>query len=329
MLSPATMPFKSIRPERAVPRLSGFSLLSVSGPDAAAFLQAQTMNDVRQLEAARWHWNGWLNSKGRVIALFALARTASDEFIAVLPDFPADEFRGQLQRYVFRSKVLLQEADALVAAGLAPADGVPVAPAAHGDLGTGDRVEGNHVDGFVLDFSGQGGPRSLCLLPVSSADLGEADPGNDASWLAYDLAHGLPRLDPSQREAWTPQMLSLDRLVAYSLGKGCYPGQEIVARTHYLGQSKRSLARVSGIGLVCGATVTNQAGATLGTVIRATANQQDGLAVLSSKESASDAQIGGHEIQLPAFFSGLGRPRAAIAGSPPANVNELGESSTV
>ena len=68
-------------------------------------------------------------------------------------------------------------------------------------------------------------------------------PATDAAWLADDLAHGLPRLDESQREAWTPQMLSLERLHAFSLKKGCYPGQEIVARTHYLGQAKRALAQ--------------------------------------------------------------------------------------
>jgi folate-binding protein YgfZ len=58
----------------------------------------------------------------------------------------------------------------------------------------------------------------------------------------FDLEHGLPRLDASQSGQWTPQQLSLDRLKAYSVKKGCYPGQEIVARTHFLGQAKRGLA---------------------------------------------------------------------------------------
>ena len=57
----------------------------------------------------------------------------------------------------------------------------------------------------------------------------------------HDLRHGLPRLPESQREQWTPQQLSLDRLDAYSVRKGCYPGQEIVARTHFLGKAKRTL----------------------------------------------------------------------------------------
>ncbi|HEY5972825.1 MAG TPA: folate-binding protein, partial [Pseudoxanthomonas sp.] len=61
-------------------------------------------------------------------------------------------------------------------------------------------------------------------------------------WRDIDLRHGVPRLDASQREQWTPQQLSLERLRAFSVKKGCYPGQEIVARTHFLGKVKRGLA---------------------------------------------------------------------------------------
>jgi folate-binding protein YgfZ len=63
---------------------------------------------------------------------------------------------------------------------------------------------------------------------------------------ACDLAHGLPRLGDDQVDRWTPQQLSLDRLRAYSVKKGCYPGQEIVARTHFLGQAKRGLVLLEG-----------------------------------------------------------------------------------
>jgi len=67
-----------------------------------------------------------------------------------------------------------------------------------------------------------------------------------ARWRAEDLVHGLPRLDAAQSEQWTPQMLSLERLRAFSVRKGCYPGQEIVARTHFLGKQKRELVLLRG-----------------------------------------------------------------------------------
>ena len=63
----------------------------------------------------------------------------------------------------------------------------------------------------------------------------------ELAWRQWDLRFGLPRLDASQQEQWTPQQLSLERLRAFSVSKGCYPGQEIVARTHFLGKAKRGL----------------------------------------------------------------------------------------
>ena len=150
--------------------------------------------------------------------------------------------RLALQRFVFRSKVQLSvRADASCAAAFDDEAG--------GDIGPADAVHGDDLDGLQLAWHGEDGPRHLLVLPAGSPHLAASDPATDARWLAADLALGLPRLPVSQREAWTPQMLSLERLNAYSLKKGCYPGQEIVARTHYLGQAKRRLAGLSGTGL--------------------------------------------------------------------------------
>ena len=267
MLSPAPLPFKTMMDFCSFPRLSGFTLLQVSGPEAAAFLQAQTMNDVLTLTTGQWQWNGWLNPKGRVIALFALLKAADEQFLAILPDFPAAELLPRLQRFVFRARVQLQ-----VVADLACAV----------DIGVEPRQEA----GQVLDFSGDGGQRRLLLLPVASPLLGDPDPETDARWYGMDLAHGLPRLPESQREAWTPQMLSLERLSAFSLKKGCYPGQEIVARTHYLGQAKRQLVRLAGTTLAAGSEILDDTGRPLGSLVCANAEGHEGLAVMAAADSA-------------------------------------------
>ena len=89
MLSPDPMSFKPNPAPGTCPTLSGFGLLRVAGRDAAAFLQAQSMNDVNALAPARWQWNGLLTPKGRLIALFALLREADDQFLLVLPDVAA------------------------------------------------------------------------------------------------------------------------------------------------------------------------------------------------------------------------------------------------
>ena len=293
MLSPGPMPFKfmlikSPMETRALPRLSGFTLLEVDGPEAAAFLQAQTMNDVLALLPRQWHWNGCLNPKGRVIALFALLRTTEDRFLAILPDFPAAELLPRLQRFVFRTKVRLRAVDDWCCA----ADFDP------SSSGSADPE---------LDFSGDGGRRRLKLLPADSASLAAADPKTDARWFGQELAHGLPRLPVSQREAWTPQMLSLDRLKAFSLGKGCYPGQEIVARTHYLGQAKRRLARLAGTGLQPGLEVRDVSGQNLGSLVCTATDGHEGLAVLSASTGPWQLPDGRPVSELP-ILGGLGRP---------------------
>ena len=205
----------------------GWRLLVISGRDALAFAQSQTMNDVAALSDGQWQWNGWLTPKGRVIALFALLRITADTLWLVLPDADPAKLSTQLQNYVFRSKVTLSVCEDLHASG-----SFTVPPHA-----AGARLHRTET-GVELDLGGDGGPRTLRLDPTPA----RADAASESAWYAQDLQHGLPRLDATQTEHWTPQQLSLDRLSAFSVKKGCYPGQEIVARTHYLGQVKRGLA---------------------------------------------------------------------------------------
>lgn len=293
------MPFKTNRATGPFPRLSGLSLLGFSGVEAAAFLQAQTMNDVRSLAIGDWQWNGWLNAKGRVICLCALLKVSEEEFIAVLLDYPADELQPLLQRFVFRTKVRMQcITDLVPAADLAP--GERELPR--------HRAEGDRESGWRLDFSGDTVRRHLLLLPADNAGLSPASAETSTSWSDTDIAHGLPRLGPDQREAWTPQMLSLERLQAFSLKKGCYPGQEIVARTHYLGQARRGLSRVAGVGLEAGAALKDEHGGTFGSVISVTPDAKQALAVIQLEKRPSAAWIGDQAVALPAFLDGLQRP---------------------
>ena len=295
MLSPDPNPFKdaSFAGRRA---LAGFSLLSCVGPEAGAFLQAQLMNDLRALAPGQWHWNGWLNPKGRVICLFALWRRDEQDFLAILPDFPAGELQPLLQRYVFRSKLRLA---------------VETTWAVHGEFGapegTGTRDFATALEsGWSLDFGGEGGARRLLLLPGEQASTADAD--FEAAWRSADLRHGLPRLDAGQREAWTPQMLSLQRLQAFSLAKGCYPGQEIVARTHYLGQAKRELALLEGEAPASGSSVAGPEGSVLGTVVSSSADGRLALAVLAAGRAPGALSAGGAAAGETPLAGGLQRP---------------------
>lgn len=260
--------------------LADHRLIALSGRDAVAFAHAQTMNDVASLADGEWQWNGWLTPKGRVIALFALLRLDADTVWVLLPDADADALVAQLRRFVFRSKVAIAVRDDLRVSGR---------------LQASDLASGNHfvrgfpagmstdmsADTIELDLSGDLGSdhpgRSLRIGPGEQTpdgiDMEHSDPkkSGPAQWRRADLEHGWPRLDASQTEQWTPQQLSLERLRAYSVRKGCYPGQEIVARTHFLGQAKRGLALLrSAAPLTPGAELRSpdaKADARIGTIV--------------------------------------------------------------
>lgn len=207
-------------------RLPDHRILAITGRDAVKFAHAQFMSDVAALAPGHWQWSGWLTPKGRLIALFALLKLDDETLWLLTPDIYVGELAAQLQRFVFRSKVELKPRDDLHVNGMFT---TPTHAVGARFAKVGDAIE--------LDMGADGGARTLRIDTASTAD----DPKSQSEWLAFDLAHGLPHLPESQREHWTPQQLSLERLRAFSVKKGCYPGQEIVARTHFLGQAKRGL----------------------------------------------------------------------------------------
>lgn len=300
MLNPGPDSYKASAPRPRLPTLPSHEMLAVEGPDAAAFLQAQLMNDVRLLVPGRWQWNGWLSAKGRLIALMALLRTAEDRFLLVLPDMPAAELQSRLQRFVFRSKVRLSAlTDWHCAVEFEPAVETPA-----------DRelAQGDDQVGWRLDMGGDDARRALWLLPAASPATAPPESATSERWLALDLAHGLPRLPGAGVEAWTPQMLSLDRLHAFSLTKGCYPGQEIVARTHYLGKAKRALLRISGAGLRIGDAVTDAAGVDIGQIACVRTDGGEALAVAALERIGESLSVAGEPVVRLPLADGLARP---------------------
>ena len=278
--------------------LPGWRIVEAAGRDAAAFLQAQTMNDVGALAVRHWQWNGWLNPKGRVIALFALAALDAERYWLLVPDFPASELAQRLQRYVFRSKLMLRVREDLCAYGefASPARAVGAAF---------DRAADD--DGGIVEFDlgGEGGARTLRIEGRSGGEERAAPAESDAArWNAFDLAHGLPRLTMDQSEQWTPQMLSLERLDAYSLKKGCYPGQEIVARTHYLGQAKRALTRIGGSAFAAGTEIV-AGGHAIGNIV--CVSGEETLAVLSVDRPDAGWECAGSPCRELPLLDGLAR----------------------
>jgi folate-binding protein YgfZ len=275
--------------------LSGWQIVEAQGRDAAAFLQAQTMNDISALPVLHWQWNGWLNPKGRLIALFAQLALDAERYWLIAPDFPAAELAQRLQRYVFRSKLTLRAREDLQAFG-------EFAKPARALASEFDATADGKSDVVEIDLGTSDGARTLRIESQAAGDL--ATPSDATRWHAFDLAHGLPRLAIEQSEQWTPQMLSLDRLRAYSLKKGCYPGQEIVARTHYLGQAKRTLARIGGSGLAAGAEIVAD-GRAIGSIVCASGDEA--LAVLAADRTDDSWECAGLPCRELPLLDGLAR----------------------
>jgi folate-binding protein YgfZ len=233
--------------------------LRVAGPDAAAFLQGQLTADIRTLAPDSGQLAAWCSPQGRVIALMRLVPT-EDGFLALMPRALAGDVAERLARFVLRARVRIEDASSTLAvAGLA---GSTTGVLAGLSLGEGSQVRLAQLPG----------PRCLAIgTPGPVAALRDRWPAApDGAWDALAVSLGEPEVYPATSEAWVPQMLNLDLLGAVSFRKGCYPGQEIVARTQNLGRIKRRLFRyhLTGPGLPSAGSALLQGGTKVGEVVR-------------------------------------------------------------
>ena len=274
--------------------LPDHTVVALDGPDAVAYAQAQFANDVAALAPGNWQWNAWLTPKGRVIAVFALLKLEQERVLLLLPDTDAGEFAAQLQRFVFRRKLKIAVADGLQVSG---AFGKP-------DSAESARI-GMVDEAIELDYGSDRQPRTVRLsptaVPIRESDL-------QARWFAQDLHAGLPRLPAAQREQWTPQQLSLERLHAFSVKKGCYPGQEIVARTHFLGKAKRGLALFETDATPATGDAVGDGSKPLGQIVSVLpASPSLALAVLPLEREPGPLSVDGAQLREIALLDGLAR----------------------
>jgi folate-binding protein YgfZ len=224
--------------------LSHYGVLTAGGADARAFLHSQLSCDVEGLADDAAAYGAYCTAKGRVLANVLLWAEAGT-FFMLLPRPLASGIRKRLQMFVLRSKVTLDDrSDALAVLGAAgPAARGTVAglvaavPAAPLKLARGSDVTAIAIDGgrFVL------------VAPVAEALAiwdrlaGPLTPVGAPCWDWLEIANGLAWITAATQDQFVPQMANLELIGGVSFRKGCYPGQEIVARMQYLGKLKRRL----------------------------------------------------------------------------------------
>ena len=224
--------------------LSHLGLLEISGDDAVTFLQGQVTNDVKKLDGSISQYAGYCSPKGRLLALF-LAFAHADHLHLQMPLSILEPIMKRLKMFVMRSKVVITDKSADILcfgiAGLNAESALTTffksAPQAPHQLIT-------FADATVLRLAGDT-PRYLVFTHIENAErIWNALSANctkvgKSVWDYLEIQAGIPEIVPATQEAFVPQMVNLDALDGINFKKGCYTGQEIIARTHYLGKVKR------------------------------------------------------------------------------------------
>ena len=207
-------------------RLPRYGLLSVTGADAREFLHAQLTIDMRKLPAERAALAGWCSAKGRLLATFLVIPSPQGYMLQLARDL-APAIAKRLAMFVLRSKVkIADESDAWAQFGVWDAER-PVTRVSWHDT----RVE-----------VPVGERRHLCIEPAASASL--QPNADEEAWVLQEIHAGRPLITAATQDQFVPQMVNLETLDGVDFQKGCYPGQEIVARAQYRGQVKRRMMRL-------------------------------------------------------------------------------------
>ncbi len=237
--------------------LESLGALAVRGRDAISFLQGQLSNDLTRLAAERSLLAGYHNPQGRVLALLRLFEPAPGEALAVLPRELVTPVVSRLRTFILRSKVELTDAslgwriEGLVAGSTSePAPAAPgVAPFAPPFAARLPAAAGT-VARLGPSFALCVGARPARWLVVSAAANPHGDPtlarctrGREELWRRLGVENGEPQVYAATSGEFVAQMLNLDVLGAIAFDKGCYTGQEVIARAHYRGRVKRRLQR--------------------------------------------------------------------------------------
>ncbi|GLR15327.1 folate-binding protein YgfZ [Chitinimonas prasina] len=241
--------FPTAAADTALVPLQQFGLIRFSGEETLAFLHGQVSSDLKKMPADGCQYSSYSTPKGRMLASFLVLREA-DDILLMLPRALQAGVQKRLSMYVLRSKTRASDAsDERVLLGLNGPQATAIALAVFGSA-PAEAMQTIKLAGGLLARLGQ--DRLLLCLTLDAAMAAwpallaaGAQPSGTAAWTLSDIRAGIPWILPETQEAFVAQMANMELIGAVSFKKGCYPGQEIVARTQYLGKLKRRTFRVS------------------------------------------------------------------------------------
>ncbi len=233
--------------------LSHLGLIRITGKDSVGFLQGQFTNDIRELTADKCQLNAYCNPKGQMLANGWFFRR-DDEIFLLLPTATLPAVLKRLSMFVLRSEVKLSDAgDELIRIGLIGDQAekqlaaiISTIPSAPQQVTQADDLTIIRLPGIIPRFEIIGTEPSIEKIWATLAT--QAQPTSSSFWALQDIHAGIPTVYPATVETFIPQMVNLQLLDGISFTKGCYCGQEVVARTQHRGTLKRRmyLAHISG-----------------------------------------------------------------------------------
>ena len=248
--------------------LSYLAIIEISGTDAESFLNGQFTSNIGNITEHQLQFSAWCNPKGQVKTTFYIYRHA-DNFYILLPEELKASFLKQLSMYILRADVqLTDQSDSLTRLGLCLEkseilnqlpDNLAVLPLAATET---KQEQSRYI--IVTDNE-----QAESIRNTLTEKLADTDP---SVWQLLDIQAEIPWLTPETSEKFLPQMLNLDLMEALDYQKGCYPGQEIIARLHYRGELKRSLYLTTCTSKdtpESGANIVSSENKTVGTAIQA------------------------------------------------------------
>jgi len=231
--------------------LSHRGLLEVRGKDAQSFLQGQFGNDIREVTETHSQLSSYSSPKGRAYAVFRVFFDRDAYLLEMNPE-PIEPLRKRLSMFVMRSEVVIENAeDSRIRFGLSGPSAeqqleetLGAFPAKVNEVLTRNDLSIARVPTMMhprFEFAGE---IDACRALWNDLNVHSAPVGPEG-WRLLDILAGIPAIYPETSEAFVPQMVNLHALNGISFNKGCYPGQEVVARMHYLGKLKRRMYRLA------------------------------------------------------------------------------------
>lgn len=293
-MSESVSAFPAVAASNGIAPLSHLGVIRARGEDAATFLQGQLTQDVVLMKQGEARLAAFCSAKGRMLASFQVLKTAPDELLLVTSADTLPATLKRLSMFVLRARLKLSDAtgDYAVWGQLGETPDL-IAASADGAGAEAQNDAEKPAHRIALPAAG-GVARTLWLAPAGSALPAGVAPLTEADWLLAEVLAGVARITPPVVEAFVPQMLNYESVGGVNFKKGCYPGQEVVARSQFRGAIKRRAF----VGQVAGAAAAGQevfaAGdpdQPVGLIAQAAPTHGGAAVIVSLQLSARDADL--------------------------------------